>query len=80
MLIAAVDCGMPKHGVKHGTRKVFGTLLGNTTMYKCNECYTMKSASVVRCLKNGKWSSKPPKCIPKSEFLLRTSLTLLISS
>lgn len=70
MLIAVVDCGMPKQAKKHGSRKVFGTLLGNTTMYKCKSCYSMKGAAVIKCLKNGKWSGGPPKCVKKSEFLL----------
>lgn len=41
--------------------------IGDVISFSCDEGLKIKGASVLRCLKHGKWSNSIPTCVPKND-------------
>ncbi|GBO04690.1 hypothetical protein AVEN_19390-1, partial [Araneus ventricosus] len=50
---------------------------GKRLTFSCKEGYDLEGPSIIECLGNGRWSSPPPTCHPKSSISSESSSSFL---
>ena len=59
------DPGIPQHSVRQGNSFTFESVL----TYQCDVGYIRHGAATLVCGQSGRWTSKPPTCERKCQFM-----------